>query len=55
MLEVQSMIEQERRYEAYPEGWSPPLVRWNAVFAGTVIALAAGAVAGMLWLSLIHI
>jgi hypothetical protein len=54
MLEVQSMIEQERRYEAYAEGWSPPLVRWNAVFAGTVIALAAGAVAGMLWLALAY-
>jgi hypothetical protein len=54
MLEVQSMIEQERRHEAYPEGWSPPLVRWNAVFAGTVIALAAGAVAGMLWLALAY-
>ena len=48
------MIEQERRHEAYPEGWSPPLVRWNAVFAGTVIALAAGAVAGMLWLALAY-
>jgi len=48
------MIEQERRSETYPEGWSPPLVRWNAVFAGTVIALAAGAVAGMLWLALAY-
>jgi uncharacterized integral membrane protein len=48
------MIEQERRYEAQPEGWSPPLVRWNAVFAGTVIALAAGAVAGTLWLALAY-
>ena len=48
------MIEQERRYEAYAERWSPPLVRWNAVFAGTVIALAAGTVVGMLWLSLAY-
>jgi hypothetical protein len=48
------MLEQERRYEAYPGGWSPALVRWNAVFAGPVIALAAGAVAGMLWLALAY-
>jgi hypothetical protein len=45
------MIEQER---IYVERWSPPLVRWNAVFAGTVIALGAGTVLGMLWLALAY-
>jgi hypothetical protein len=45
------MFEQER---TNLERSSPPLVRWSAVFAGTVIALGAGTVLGMLWLALAY-
>jgi hypothetical protein len=41
--------------DSYVEnGPAEPLVRWGAVFAGAVVALAAATMASLLWLALAY-